>query len=445
MRRIFLPAVWLTVLAAPCLKAEDNWPQFRGPHAAVADGARLPERWSATENVAWKTDVPGKGWSSPVVWGNRIFLTAVVSDAKTAPATRGYAGSFQGAIPPGTHQWIVYCLDWDTGKILWQKTAHKGKPAAPLHSKNTYASETPVTNGERLCVYFGNVGLFCYDLGGKELWSRKWGPFKTRLGWGTGASPVLYRGRVYVVNDNEEKSFLAALDAKTGAEVWNVPRDEKSNWSTPFIWENDRRTEVVTTGTQKVRSYGLDGKLLWELSGMSSITIPTPSSRHGLLYLSSGFTLDFQNRPVIAVRPGASGDITLKKGDTGSKYIAWQQQYAGPYHPSPLVYGDYLYVLHDRGMLACYDARTGKQVYKRQRIPGDNHFTASPLGSGGKIYCLSEAGDTFVIQAGPEFKVLGKNRLDEMCLATPAAVRDSLILRTASKLYRLRGKTTAEK
>jgi outer membrane protein assembly factor BamB len=438
MRR-FSPLLILPMaLFALPSRGEDNWPQFRGRQGGLAEGTNLPVTWNTSKNVAWKTEIPGRGWSSPIVWGDKIFLTAVVSDAKTPPPTKGYTGDFQGKTPPGIHQWVVYCLNFKDGKILWQRIAHKGKPVSTIHGKNTYASETAVTDGKRVYAYFGNIGLFCYDFSGKPLWSRSFGVYKTKMGWGTGASPVLHKDRIYIVNDNEDKSFLVAVDAKTGDEVWRIPRDEKSNWSTPFIWENEKRTEIVTTGSAKVRSYSLDGKLLWELTGMSSLTIPTPSSRHGLLYLSSGFTLDFQRRPILAVRPGASGDITLKQGETKNKYIAWAQPYAAPYHPSPLVYGDFLYVLHDRGFMACYEAKTGKQVYKKQRIPGNNHFTASPWAYDGKIFCLSEDGVTFVIQAGREFKVLGKNRLEDMALATPAVAGDSVIIRTVSRLYRLR-------
>jgi outer membrane protein assembly factor BamB len=342
-----------------------------------------------------------------------------------------------GKVPPGEHRWVVYCFDWKTGKRLWERTAHKGTPGGPIHLKNTYASETPVTDGERLYVYFGNLGLFCYGLDGKELWSKKWGASKTRFGWGTGASPAAHDGRVYVVNDNEEKSFLVALDGATGKELWRIGRDEKTNWSTPLVWTNTQRTEIVTAGTAKVRSYDLGGKLLWELAGMSSITIPTPLAAHGLVYVSSGYILDGR-RPLYAVRPGAAGDITLAKDQTGNKHIAWAQRGAAAYHPSPLVVGDYLYVLYDKGFLACYDAHTGKEVYGRQRIDADSDkFTASPWACNGKIFCLSEDGDTFVIRAGPRFEVLGKNALEEMCLATPALTRDSLIVRTMTKLYRI--------
>jgi outer membrane protein assembly factor BamB len=226
-----------------------------------------------------------------------------------------------------------------------------------------------------------------------------------------------------------------ALDAKTGQQLWRVERDEKSNWATPLVWRNERRTELITSGTKRVRAYDLDGHLLWELGGMSSIDIPTPFATPGILYVSSGFIMD-KVRPVFAIRPGAAGDLTLKAGETNNEFIAWYQPTAGPYNPSPLLYGDYFYVLFDSGFLSCYDARTGRQVYDKQRIrEGTTSFTASPWAANGKIFALSEDGDTFVFQAGPEYKLLHRNSLDEMCLATPALAGGRLLIRTLTKLY----------
>jgi outer membrane protein assembly factor BamB len=299
------------------------------------------------------------------------------------------------------------------------------------------ASETPTTDGQRVYAYFGCLGLFCYDFNGTLLWFRSWGDYATRANWGTAASPVVHGERVYVVNDNEEKSFLTALDAKTGNEVWRVLRDEKSNWATPLVWQNEKRTELVTGGSNRVRSYDLDGKVLWELGGMSSIHIPTPFATRDMLYLSSGFVVD-RNKPLMAVRPGASGDISLKADETSNQNVVWCQKQAGPYNPSPILYGEYVYVLYDRGLLSCYEARTGKEIYAKTRIdPKVSAFTASPWAYDGKLFCLSEDGDTFVIQAGPEFKLLRTNRVDELCMATPAIARRSLILRTESQLLRI--------
>jgi outer membrane protein assembly factor BamB len=432
-----VPLVLFTSLA----RAEDNWPAFRGgSHAGVAEARTLPDSWDKEKNVVWSVAIPGQGWSSPVVWGERVFVTSVQSDKELPESKKGlYINDLQGKVMPGTHRWLVHCVDFQTGKVLWTREAHKGTPTT-RHIKNSYASETPVTDGERVYAYFGNVGLFCYDFDGKLQWSQKVGSYKTRMGWGTAASPALEGDKLFVVHDNEEQSFLVALDKKSGKQLWRVERDEKSNWATPFVWKNPLRTEIVTAGTNKVRSYDLDGKLLWELAGMSVISIPTPFARDGLLYVTSGYVMDPRLKPVYAIRPGATGDVSLGE-DTSNKWVAWCQRQAGPYHPTPLVYGDYLYVLYDRGFLSCFEAKTGTPVYERQKLDkAANAFTASPWAYDGKIFCLSEDGDTFVVQAGKEFKVLGKNSLDEMCLATPALAHGSLVVRTASKLYRMEKK-----
>jgi outer membrane protein assembly factor BamB len=425
----------LALVAGPVQTA--NWPAFRaGATGGAAEGSGLPDTWDTSRNVVWKTDIPGRGWSSPVVWGDRIYLTSAVADAPGEMPKKGlYFGGNRPKPPTDIHHWMVYCLDRETGKVVWQREAHKGVPATPNHLKNTYASETPVTDGERVYVYFGSIGVFCYDRDGKEVWSQRVEPLPMALGWGTASSPVLYKDRLYLQNDNEKHSYLAALDARTGKELWRVDRDEKSTWATPCIWENRQRTELVTCGSKKVRSYALDGKLLWELGPMSKIAIPTPVASPELVYVSSGYVMD-STKPVYAVRPGGSGDLSLPKDATSSTFIAWSRPKAGPYNPSPLLYGDYLYVLYDLGVLACFEARTGKEVYK-ERLGPANSFTASPWACDGKVYCLSEDGDTIVVQAGPQFKVLGTNRLSEMCMASPAASQGSLFVRTLTKLYRI--------
>ena len=423
------------------IAADANWPQFRGTASAgVADNPNLPDHWGTNENVAWKTEVPGRGWSSPIVWGGRVFVTTVVSEAEMEPPKKGlYFGGERKEVPQATHHWLVLCFDLASGRELWRQEAHRGTPLNRLHVKNTYASETPATDGERVYASFGNVGVFCYDMEGRKLWSANWPPVKTRNGWGAAASPVLHQGRLFLVNDNDENSFAVALDAKTGRQLWRAERDEKSNWATPYVWQNARRTELITPGTKKVRSYDLEGKLLWELGGMSSIVIPTPFSQFGLLYVCSGYVGD-NTRPVFAIQPGAAGDISLKPGETNSEFIAWFQPTAAPYNPSPIVYGNYFYVLFDFGFLSCRDARTGRPIYDKQRIrpEGNTAFTASLWAGNGKIFALSEDGDTFVFQAGPEYKLLHKNSLDEMCMATPAIAGERLLIRTLTKLYCLK-------
>jgi len=435
--RLILGFVITCCVLSQCMVAE-SWPQFRGPGArGIAKDTNLPVTWGESENVAWKTPIPGLGWSSPVVVDDKIFLTSVISTEEIEPPKKGLYFGGNRDKPADEHRWVVYCVDWKNGKVLWEKEVHRGVPEGSRHLKNSFASETPATDGERVYVYFGNLGLYCFDLSGKLLWSKAFPARETRYGWGTAASPVLHENLVYIVNDNEEESFLASFDKVTGRQIWRVKRDEKSNWATPYIWKNETRTEIVTSGTGKVRSYDLDGKVLWEFSGMSSIVIPTPFSTPELLYLTSGYVGD-ENRPVYAVRPGAKGDITLTDGASSSDHIAWYLPKGGPYNPSPLVYQDHYYTLYDRGFLTCHDAVTGKEVYGKQRIDrGAGAFTASPWAYNGKLFALSEDGDTYVISAGPEFKVIGKNSLNEMSMATPAFYRGSLIIRTASHLYRI--------
>ena len=445
--RVALCLLTVAAFASSQLLAQSNWPQFRGANAGVADdNPALPDTWSQTENVVWKIDIPGRAWSSPVVWGDHVFVSTVVNATgaeEVLKPTATYMGRSLGGTMTGSdvsvaaapHRWVLYDIDFKTGKVRWERTLSTAVPTSK-HQKNSYASETPVTDGERVYVYSGFAGLFAFDMSGKPVWSKPMPPLPTRSGWGSAGSPVLHKDRIYVVNDNDERSFIAAFDKLTGAERWRVSRDEGSNWSTPFVWEHDRRTEIVTTGTRGVRSYGLDGTLLWQLSGMSSIHIPTPFARHGLLYINSGYVSD-STKPVYAIRPGASGDISLKDGAASNEHIAWSQPTLGSYNPSSIVYGDYHYMLLDRGIMLLHDARTGKEIYPHQRITSGTLFTASPWAYNGRIFALSEEGDTFVIQAGPEFKVLGKNSLDEMTLATPAIANGSLIIRTASKLYRI--------
>jgi len=427
----------LTFLLLPAA-AQSSWPAFRGADAmGVSDHPGLPDKWSSSENVLWKRDLPGRGWSSPITSGDRVFLTTVVNAGETESVKRGlYFGGERRAAPESEHRWVVTCLDLNTGEPLWQAEAHKGRPAHGHHIKSSYASETPVTDGERVYAYFGNLGVFCFSVEGKPLWSHPLTAHKTRYSWGTAASPVLHDGRLYIVNDNEDDSYLLALDAKTGKQLWRTERAEKSNWSTPYVWKNDLRTEIITPGSGKSRAYDLEGKLLYEWDGCSSITIATPYSKFGLLYVSSGYVGD-RRKPIFALRPGASGDISFKADETSNDHIAWCQKRAAPYNPTTIVYGDLLYVLHDRGVMTCFDAKTGEEVYGRQRIKGGRSFTTSPWASNGKIFCLNEYGETFVIKAGRQFELLHTNSLeeDELCMATPAMAGDKLLIRTEERIY----------
>ena len=443
MRGEILGMVAVLVLgsAASAVAQEEQWTRFRGPNAgAVADDPRLPEVWSETENVVWKADIPGLGWSSPVVWNDHIFLTTAVSSGEErAPQPGLYdPGADHGATRSGaSHRWLVYDFDFATGAVRWARELEVSVPGMERHIKNSFASETPVTDGERLYVYFGTIGLVAaLELDGEVAWTRELGVYNGRQRFGTAASPALHDDRLYVVNDNTTQSFLVALEATSGEEVWRVERDEVENWSSPFVWENELRTEIVTAGLRQIRSYSLDGTLLWELSGMTVNVVPTPFAQDGLVYISSGYPGGMP-RPVYAIRPGASGDISLGPGQNGNDFIVWYQPRLGTYNTSALVYDGAYYTLLDRGFLLSHDARTGREIYGRTRVRPGSGFTASPWAYNGRIFLLGEDGDTFVVRAGSEFELLRTNSLNEMALATPAVVNGSLLLRTQSKLYRI--------
>lgn len=428
-------------LALPLLALGDDlpaqWPQFRGTNFTghAPDNPALPDTWSETENVAWKIPVPGRGWSCPVVWDNKVFITTAIDSGESEPPKPGlYFGGNRDKVTT-IHEWQVHCINLNDGKSLWKHTVHKGVPPEARHLKNSFASETAVTDGERVYFYIGNIGLFTYDLDGKLLWEKKWDPVKTRYGWGTAASPILHDGILYVLNDNDEQSFVTALHAKSGKVKWKIDRDEGSNWSPPFVWTNSKRSELVTTGTGKVRSYDLEGNLLWTLTGLSSITVPAPLAKGDLLYLCSGYVGD-KKRPLFAIKPGASGDISLKEDETSNAFIAWSHPQIAPYMPTPILVDNRLYVLLDRGMFACYDAQSGAEIYRRKRLSGE--FTASPIAYNGKIFCSNEAGDTFVIEADDTFKKPSVNALEEMIMATPAIAGDRLLIRTIHHLYCIR-------
>lgn len=421
-------------------RAAANWPQFRGPGATgvPADESGLPESWSKTQNVAWKAPIGGSGWSSPIVWGNRVFMTSARAASMVAVPEGGfYQGAVESPRPDDEHLWLAHCLDLGSGEELWRTELARAVPKVGRHRKNSYASETAVTDGEHLITHVGDLGTWCVDYGGSIVWSKSWSPVRTRWGYGTASSPALHGGRLYITNDNEDESYLLALDKATGKEIWRVDREETTGWSTPFIWENGERTEIVTMGREKLRSYDTDGTLLWELKRLSTLAIPTPFASGGLLYVTSGY-MNSEDRPIYAIRPGASGDITLSQDVTSNDFIAWSIPHGGPYHPSGLVYRGHYYTLFDRGFLTCHDAGTGEEVYGKQRVSRDSgNFTASPWAYNGKIFCLDEAGTTFVVEAGPDFNLLDSNELDEMCMATPAIVPNGLLIRTYSTLYKI--------
>ncbi|HSR50297.1 MAG TPA: PQQ-binding-like beta-propeller repeat protein [Acidobacteriota bacterium] len=466
----------LVLLAVAGLWAEDGtdaterWSQFRGPDGlgvALEESQSLPNEWNKTENVLWNVEIPGRGWSSPIVWGERVFLTTATTQGQfKEPSTGIYGNDYiaelraQGLpmeevlrrvrerdneLPEESKevQWLLVCLDASEGKTLWTRTVHEGLPAGGRHRKNTYASETPVTDGERVYVYFGNQGLWAYSLQGEKLWDIRWEPQEIYLDFGTSSSPVLHEGRLYILHDTQEGGFLAAVDAESGKIVWQKDRKIehpmiRSSWSTPFVWENSKRTEIVTLGAQLIISYDLEGNELWRLKGSSVVAAPTPIANGDLLFVGSGSPSE-NIRPLFAIRAGASGDITLQGKETSSEFVAWADPRGGSYITSPIAYRGRVFVLYDKGFFAAYDQKSGEQIYKARIGRGGNAFSASPWAYDGKVFCLSEDGKTFVIDAAAdEFEILAENDLEEMSLATPAIAHGSLYLRTNKHLYRLR-------
>lgn len=421
--------------------AGENWPAFRGEDArGIGEGDRLPIEWTTEKNVEWKTDISGRGWSSPIVWGNDVFLTTAINSAPDEPAKMGLYMGGERARPSTVHQWRVICLDLGSGAVKWDTQVHEGVPNGSTHVKNSFASETPVTDGKHVYAYFADLGVYCLDFAGKIVWEKPNESAKMRNGWGTAASPILHGDSLYIVNDNDEESYLMALDKTTGDLKWQVARDEGSNWATPFVWENETRTELVTTGTDQVRSYNLEGELLWSLEGMSSITIARPYANDGILYISSGYIMD-KMKPIYAIRPGASGDITLHPDETSNEFIIWSNETAAPYNPSTILYDDVVYVLLDRGQVSAYNAKDGAMLYEKERIDkGSGGFTASPWAYKGHILFLSEAGVTYVAKAGKTFEMVQTNPLaeDDLGMATPAIAGDRLLLRTSARVYCIR-------
>ena len=444
------------------------WPQFRGPQSnPVGTHARLADRWSKTENVEWSQEIPGRGWSSPIVTGGKVYVTTVVTDGKSKPPQIGteYSNEYiaelrkQGlpieeVIKRVTERdielpnevmlhYFIYCLDLKSGNVEWKKEFHTGRPPGGRHRKNSFVSESPVTDGKFVYVYVANLGLWAFDVKGKQIWTTPLEANPIYLEFGTGSSPALAGNLLVIVNDNEKQQYIAAFDRKTGKQVWRTNRDiggkgqpvQRSGWATPFVWRHAMRTEIVAVGPTEVISYDLAGKELWRMSGMAATPVPMPFAYEGLLYINGG-----RGRPLFAIRPGATGDISLAKDQTSNQYVVWSAPRGGTYLPSPVAYEGAIYTLTETGILNRYDAKSGKQTYKTRIDPTATAFTTSPWAYNGKLFCLSEEGQTFVVSTEEEFKLLHVNALDDFALASPALVGDRLLIRTEHRLYSIRRK-----
>jgi outer membrane protein assembly factor BamB len=472
MMRIHLPKLPILCalsLAAVTVQGQDMvWPQFRGPQSnPVGTHARLAERWSKTENVEWSQEIPGRGWSSPIVTGAKVYLTTVTTDGKSKPPQIGteYSNEYVAELEKQklpieeiikrvterdielphevTLHYFLYCLDLKSGKVEWKKEFFTGRPPGGRHRKNSFVSETPVTDGKFIYVYVANLGLWAFDLKGNQAWTTPLEANPIYLEFGTGSSPALADNLLIVVSDNEKQQFIAAFNKKTGKQVWRTNRDlggkrqpiQCSGWSTPFVWRHALRTEIVAIGPDTVVSYDLAGKELWRMSGMALTPVPTPFAYDGLLYINGG-----RGRPLFAIRPGASSDITLKEDKSANEYVVWSQPRGGTYLPSSVAYQGFIYTLTETGILNRYDAKTGKQSYKTRIDPAASAFTTSPWAYNGNLFCLSEEGQTFVIKTGDEFQLSHVNELDDMAQASPALVGERLLIRTEHRLYSIRRK-----
>ena len=425
----------LVFLLAGRLGAAD-WPSFRGPAAGgVAEGMKLPETWNGATGagILWKTPIPGLAHSSPIAWGDRVFVTTAVSSRPGATFKPGLYGEGTASDDNSLHLWKVFCLDLKTGKVIWERTAYQGAPKEKRHIKATYANATPATDGRTVVALFGSQGLYGFDLDGKLLWSKDLGKLNAGaydaadFEWGTASSPILYEGLVIVQCDQQKGSFLLAADARTGETVWKTERDELPSWGTPNVYTWAARPELVSNASNFIRGYDpKTGRELWRLGGSSKITAPTPVFTKELIFVASGRRPE---APLFAIRPGGAGDIT------GGGFVAWGKQQRGSYMPTPLVYREYLYVVGNAGILDCYDWRSGEEMY-RQRIPHQGSgFSASPVAADGKIYLSSEDGDIFVVQAGRRFQVLATNPMGEPLMATPALSGRRMLVRGQRLLF----------
>ena len=413
-----------------------NWPQFRGPAASgVATGAEAPATWDvpAGKNVKWKTPVPGLGFSCPVVWGDKLFVTTAVKEGQEQKVRVGLYGDIQPVEEKDPMLFKVLCLDRNTGKVLWEQTACRGVPKVKRHPKSSHANPTPATDGKHLVAFFGSEGIYCYDLDGKQLWKKDLGVLDSgffavkEAQWGFASSPVIYDGKVVVQCDVQNGSFVGVFDVADGTEVWRTNRRDYPTWSTPTVHLVNGTAQVLCNGFNEIAAYDFaTGKRVWRLRGGGDIPVPTPVVAHDLVFLTGAHGF---NSPVFAVRTSATGEITPKQGETSTEHLPWFRMRGGNYMQTPIVVGDELYCCKDNGVLTCFDARGGKEHYS-ERIEGGVGFTASPVSDGRRVYFTSEDGQVHVIRAGAALERLAVNPLGEVCLATPALSDGVLFFRT---------------
>lgn len=439
----------LSLLFCLCLSAAvqaQNWPSFRGINASgVADGHKTAVNWNIekSQNVAWKTAIPGLSHASPIVWGNRVFIITAIGETNRSfkPKDRGIGLADDNA----RHTWRIYCLDKRTGRILWERTAYEGVPRAKRHVKATQANATPATDGKHVVALFGSEGLACYDINGKLVWKQDLGILNPGYAgmpdseWGHSSSPIIYGNLVIVQADGHKQSFIAAYNLKNGKQVWRVDRGELPSWGTPVIYQGKGRAELISDAGRYARGYDpRTGKELWRFSQNDiQVKMPAPVIAHNLIYITGG---NPAGSPIYAIRPGATGDISLKNGEESNQFVAWRLGRGSSYTGTPLVYGDYLYISADNGVLSAYNAKTGERIYQ-ERLPSS--FSASPVAADGKLYLASEDGEVFVVRAGPKFELLATNSMNEALMATPAISDGLIILRSQNYVFAVAERASA--
>jgi outer membrane protein assembly factor BamB len=425
-----------------------DWPQFRGIAAAgVAEGFTLPSTWNTADgtNVLWKTAVPGLGLSSPVVWGNDVFISTSISGRSDAGLKVGLYGNIDPVKDDTEHEWRVYAIDKTTGSIKWQQTAYKGIPKIKRHMKSTHANSTLATDGERLIALFGSEGLYAYDLKGKLLWKRDLGVLDAgffqvpEAQWETGSSSVLHDGVVIVLADVQKGSFLATFDARSGTEIWRTPRTDVPTWGTPTVHTVKGQTQIIVNGFRHAGAYDFKtGKEIWKLGRNGDIPIPTPVVSDGLIYITNAHG---PMSPVYAIRENATGDITPPGDATSTEHIVWSVAKGGGYMCTPLLYRGLAYIVTYNGVLSVYDAKTGERKYQqRLLVDTSSAFTSSPVANDGKVYIASEDGQLIVLRAGDTFERIAQNDMAASVLATPAISEGRLLVRTQGELIALGAK-----
>ena len=450
MKRTFylaLIATLCSVVSAAVLAdtSSPHWPTWRGPSLNGMARGDAPTTWSDTQNIKWKANIPGRGFSTPVIWGDRIFLTTAVptgqppqQNPQPAPAAAEGGQGRRGGGPGGgaaaqiEHRFEVMCLDRKTGKTLWQKTARVAKPHEGYHRMyGSFASNSPVTDGRYVYASFGSRGIYCYDFNGKLIWEKDLGvQMQMRLQFGEGVAPALAGDRLIHTFDHEGSSFIVALDKRTGKELWRTAREERSSWSTPLIIEHGGRQQAIVSATTRVRSYDVQtGKVIWECAGLGSNVIPAPVYHNGVVYVMSGH----RDPKLMAIRLGKEGDLT------GTDSVVWSHTRGVSYTASPVLHEGKLYVLTDSGQMSCFNIETGEPYYHQVRLPRPYNFKASPVGAAGKLYLASEDGDVIILKMGEKFEVVATNKLeDQVFIASPIILDGELFLRSQNTLYCIR-------